>query len=72
MIDFNKAIKSGYFMYMAEAEGLDNLVNTRQARLNAARKEMPFNPSFTDVEAICLKHGLQSISEEELHYITRT
>ena len=70
MINFNEAIKSGYFMYMAEAEGFDNLVNTRQAKLNAVRKELPFNPSYTDLEAVCLKHGLSTISEQELNYIT--
>ena len=49
----NDAIKSGYFCYMAEAEGLDYLVNTRDAKLNAARRELPYNPSFEDKSGIC-------------------
>ena len=61
----NDAIKSGYFCYMAEAEGLDYLVNTRDAKLNAARRELPYNPSFEDIEAACLRHGINSVSEEE-------
>ena len=32
-------VKSGYFPFMAEAGGYDDLVNTRQARINAAMKE---------------------------------
>lgn len=38
-MNFNDMIKSGYFPFMAEAGGYDNLVNTREARVNAAMKE---------------------------------
>lgn len=36
---FKNMVDSGYFMYMAEAEGKDSLVNTRTARINAAIKD---------------------------------
>ena len=38
-MNFNDMVKSGYFPFMAEAGGYDNLVNTREARVNAAMKE---------------------------------
>ena len=34
------SVKSGFFMYMAETEGMDNLVNTRQAKINAIIKDL--------------------------------
>ena len=48
---FNSMINSGYFMYMAEAEGFDNLVSTRTARINAAKREFAnrLNRGYTDV-----------------------
>ena len=36
---FREMVDSGYFMFMAEAEGFDNLVNTKEARINAAIKD---------------------------------
>ena len=48
---FNSMVNSGYFMYMAEAEGFDNLVSTRTARINAAKREFAnrLNRGYTDV-----------------------
>ena len=48
---FNSMVNSGYFMYMAEAEGLDSLVSTRTARINAAKREFEnrLNCGYTDV-----------------------
>lgn len=40
MMNFNDMVKSGYFMYMAEAEGHDNLVSTRTAKINAVIKDL--------------------------------
>lgn len=37
---FSNMIDSGYFMYMAEASGMDNLVNTREAKINAVIKDL--------------------------------
>lgn len=66
---FSDMVNSGYFMYMAEAEGLDYLVGTRQAKLNAIKRELPYNPTYEDLESICLKHKIQSISEQEYQYL---
>lgn len=35
MMKFSDMIDSGYFMYMAEREGMDSLVSTREAKINA-------------------------------------
>lgn len=35
----NDMINSGYFMYMAEAEGHDELISTKTAKINAAIKD---------------------------------
>lgn len=36
---FREMVESGYFMFMAESEGLDYLVDTKEARINAAIKD---------------------------------
>lgn len=36
---FNDMVKSGYFMYMAEANGYDGLVSTRAAKINAVIRD---------------------------------
>ena len=38
------AINSGYFCYMAEAEGMDYLVNTREAKVNAIINDLKATP----------------------------
>ena len=40
----NDAINSGYFCYMAEAEGMDYLVNTREAKVNAIINDLKATP----------------------------
>ena len=62
-------VNSGYFMYMAEAEGLDYLVDTRDAKLNAIKRELPYNPSYEDLRDSCLKHRIDSLSEKEYNYL---
>lgn len=60
---FNDMVKSGYFMYMAEAEGHDELVNTRTAKINAAIKDFKYivkqgeNPNDYIADVLA-KHGL--------------
>ena len=60
---FNDMIKSGYFMYMAEAEGHDNLVNTRTAKINAVIKDFKslvrrgVNPNDY-IDQVLANHGL--------------
>ena len=68
---FNSMVNSGYFMYMAEAEGLDNLVTTRTARINAAKKEFEnrLRKGYTDV-TIEFKKSLyaHNLTESDLTY----
>ena len=40
----NDAINSGYFCYMAEAEGMDYLVDTREAKVNAIINDLKATP----------------------------
>ena len=62
-MNFNNMVKSGYFMYMAEAEGHDELVNTRTAKINAAIKDFKYivkqgeNPNDYIADVLA-KHGL--------------
>lgn len=64
-----------YFMYMAEAEGVDSMVNTRTARINAIGRELREagyagqavpRDVFVDV---CRKHGITYVSQSEIHHI---
>jgi len=65
---FNDMVKSGYFMYMAEAEGLDGLVNSRSAKINASIKDFKYivnqggNPNDY-IQEVLARHGL---TESEL------
>ena len=74
----NDMIKSGYFMYMAEAEGLDSLVSTRTAKINAIIKDFKYivnqgeNPNDY-ISEVLAKHGLseQSLTKAESERINR-
>ena len=73
---FTDAVDSGFFCYMAEAEGLDNLVSTREARINAvikdARAQVRRNIlSSVDLWDICSKHNLDSLTTNEMTRIER-
>lgn len=61
---FNDMVKSGYFMYMAEAEGrTGGLVNTRTSKINAIIKdfkylvECGYNPN-NYIHEVLAKYGL--------------
>lgn len=63
---------------MAEAEGFDDLVTTREARINAAIKDFimmakkGYNIDNDDIQAVILEdHKLQDISTKEAEYIAR-
>lgn len=63
---------------MAEAEGFDDLVTTREARINAAIKDFiimaknGYNIDNDDIQAAILEdHRLQDISTKEAEYIAR-
>ena len=65
----------GYFLFMAEAEGVDEIVNTRTARLNAIGRELR-DAGYAGHEvpasvflSYCNKHGIYDITQEEINYI---
>lgn len=77
-MNFNGMVKSGYFMYMAETSGLDNLVNTRTAKINASIKELRnlyhrgYNPNDY-IDTVLANHGLTEdmLSDVECARISR-
>lgn len=70
---FSNAVKSGYFMYMVEAEGRDDLVNTRQARINAAALDMLKNPNITTTPSgfrtVLEAHNISDLTSKEYQYL---
>ena len=76
---FNDMVKSGYFMYMAEAEGLDSLVNTRTAKVNAIIKDFKYiinqggNPNDY-IQEVLAQHGLTEadLTDRECEQIMRS
>lgn len=68
-------VNDPYFLYMAEAEGRSDLVNTRTARINAMTNEIKSMrvSSMTESEfyAIAAKHRLTDMSEHEYDKIVR-
>lgn len=66
-----------YFLYMAEAEGVTEVVNTRQARLNAtirdyvALAEQGININDMEVQNyLAQKYDLEDLTAAEKHEIT--
>ena len=67
-----------YFLYMAEAEGVTEVVNTRQARLNAiirdyaALAEQGININDMEVQNyLNQKYDLEDLTAAEKHEIAR-
>lgn len=67
-----------YFLYMAEAEGVTEVVNTRQARLNAiirdyaALAEQGVNINDMEVQNyLNQKYDLEDLTAAEKHEIAR-
>lgn len=67
-----------YFLYMAEAEGVTEVVNTRQARLNAiirdyvALAEQGININDMEVQNyLNQKYDLEDLAPAEKHEIAR-
>ena len=65
-----------YFLYMAEAEGVDNIVSTRTAKINAVIKdfinaaENGYDINKSEIQDdIFDKHNLNNLSSEEFDYI---
>lgn len=73
---FREMVKSGYFMYMAEAGGHDNLVNTKTTRINAAIKDFQklyrdgYNPNEY-IHEVLSAHNLSEdlLTEKEIQRI---
>ncbi len=76
---FGKMVNSGYFMYMAEAAGRDDLISTRTARINASIKDFKNlvnnNIQIDDytIAKVLASHGLteDSLSEAEKRKMMR-
>ena len=66
----------GYWLYMNEAEGYPNMVNTRLAKLNAIGRQLAEDwpgqviptPLFL---AYCKENGISDITQEEALYIEK-
>ena len=64
-----------YFMYMAEAEGVDSMVNTRPAKLNAIGRELQDAGYSGQVVpqavflGLCEKHNLKDVGIKDVQYI---
>lgn len=64
-----------YFLFMAETEGVDEVVNTRTARINAIGKELRDAGYAGQVVpadiflSYCNKHGIYDITQEEINHI---
>ena len=73
---FKNMVDSGYFMFMAEAEGFDNLVNTRTAKVNAIIKDFKYiissgeNPNDY-IDDVFNRHNLtiEELTETEVEKI---
>ena len=66
--------RTDYFLYMAEKEGLNHIVNTRQSRINAVINEFFNSENINDPaiqENIFEKYDLLDITQKELNYIQR-
>ena len=73
---FKNMVDSGYFMFMAEKEGFDNLVNTRTAKVNAIIKDFKYiissgeNPNDY-IDDVFNRHNLtiEELTETEVEKI---
>lgn len=66
-----------YFLYMAEAEGHDDLVDTREAKINAIGKDLrkagyagKVVPAAVFL-SYCHKHGIKNVTQKEIDYIEK-
>ena len=65
----------GFWLYMNEAEGQDDMVSTRLAKLNAIGRELREIGYTDDVVPVgvfmtlCEKHNIYDITDKEIGYI---
>ena len=77
MMKIKDMVDSGYFMYMAEQSGMDKLVNTRTAKINAVIKDLQYvvscgeNP-YNHLDRILFNHDLceEMLTDEECRRIS--
>lgn len=71
-------MKLDYYLYMAESEGLDGYISTREAKIQAiindfirlARQRTDINEARVQ-EHVCRKHGVDRLTAKEKNYIAR-
>lgn len=70
--------KLNYFLYMAEAEGVESVTSTRATRIEAAIKDFimmarkGYNINDDDIQAAILgDHNIGDVTEHECEYIAR-
>ena len=71
-------MKLNYFLYMAEAEGIESVTSTRQTHIEAAIKDFimmakaGYDINNDDIQAAILSdHNIGNITEKECNYIAR-
>lgn len=68
-------VGSPQFLFMAEAEGMTDVVSTHTAKLNAVVKDLRNYPSRhipgTLIGEVAAKHGISDVSDEDWTYIYR-
>ena len=75
---FKDMVDSGYFQFMAEASGCDDLISTRTAKINAAIKDFKYirdnygNPNDY-IDSVLADHGLREsdLTDKECERINR-
>lgn len=66
-----------YFLYMAEAEGVDDMVSTRRAKINAIGRELQKAGYVGRVVpatvflSYCHKHGIYDVTQKEINHIEK-
>ena len=67
-----------YFLYMAEAEGIESVTSTRQTHIEAAIKDFikmakaGYNINDNNIQnSILTKHNISNITANESEYIAR-
>lgn len=71
-------MRNDYFLYMAEASGLDNLVSTREAKINGCVNDFLSlarqGTNINDEEVrqyVFTKHAIHDITRDEMKQIVR-
>ena len=71
-------MKLNYFLYMAEAEGIESVTSTRKTRIEAAIKDFimmaknGYNINDDDIQAVILEdHNIANLTTEECEYIAK-